>query len=195
MMIIGLQPCVFGWDENLELGYCRILEADDRSNYVGSTIFEHSDMQECKIQATCFLARLLCNGIRIDYIHYELLGQFYDSISRLIEFITANNSGSLSKSIHGNYEGTQITITLIDDKSASYFMNGIATKTYEIRYSIDTGYGKMCKVCLVAADSEGEALQIFYREIGSKLKGESVLLDGYTVIKECRNKNGVIFNG
>lgn len=65
---------------------------------------------------------------------------------------------------------------------------------WKINYIIDDGYDWHKKVCVVKADSKEKALEILDVEIGSKLKGERMILDKYTEITEC-DDNVVLYNG
>lgn len=65
---------------------------------------------------------------------------------------------------------------------------------WKINYIIDNGYDWYKKVCIIKADSKEEALKILNTEIGSKLKGDRMILDKYTEITECDN-NVIIYNG
>lgn len=65
---------------------------------------------------------------------------------------------------------------------------------WKINYVIDDGYAWHRKVCIIKADSKNKALELLNTEIGSKLKGERMILDEYTEITECDN-GVVLYNG
>lgn len=65
---------------------------------------------------------------------------------------------------------------------------------WQINYVIDDGYDWHNKVCIIRADSKEKALEILNTEIGSKLKGERMILDKYTEITECDN-DVILYNG
>lgn len=82
-------------------------------DYVGEKTFENEDPWICKMDAKCFLAELLCDGIGVLYTHDYILKDFYDIIQDLKQCIQDNNSGVFYKELTGNYEGTRIFVQFL----------------------------------------------------------------------------------
>jgi hypothetical protein len=65
---------------------------------------------------------------------------------------------------------------------------------WKINYIIDDCYDWYKRVCIIKADSKEKALELLNTEIGSKLKGERMILCEYTEITECDN-DVILYNG
>jgi len=65
---------------------------------------------------------------------------------------------------------------------------------WKINYIIDDGYDWYKRVCIIKADSKEKALELLNAEIGSKLKGERMILNKYTEIAKCDN-DVILYNG
>lgn len=64
---------------------------------------------------------------------------------------------------------------------------------YEINYVVFNGYACRNKVCIIRAENEGMAEDLFNKHIKSKCIGQKVI-DKYTVIKPCKD-DVIIFDG
>lgn len=65
---------------------------------------------------------------------------------------------------------------------------------WRVNYIVDDGYTWNHRVCIINTDNKEKALEILHTEIGSKLKGESFILDEYTEVMECE-KNVILYDG
>lgn len=83
-------------------------------DYIGSAEFINKEKTCCKEDAKDFLWNFLCDGIYVSYTHYWLLGDFYELIKSLIEFIDEYESGiAMSKKyLQGNWENTEIKVEI-----------------------------------------------------------------------------------
>ena len=83
-------------------------------NYYGEKIFENEDKYKCKRDAKAFLSSMLCDGIHVVDAQYWILGQFFNKIDNLINFIQNNNENEYIETIGKNYDETFIKVEFLD---------------------------------------------------------------------------------
>lgn len=93
---------------------------DNYYDYIGQVDFESDEDWRCKLEAQCFLKKLLCSGLHISYTHHYILKDFYDLIDCLLKFIVKHESGIIVKSLSGNYDGTFISVEYINEQEDQY---------------------------------------------------------------------------
>ena len=93
--------------------YGGVPDEEYSDTYKGIRIFENKNKLSCMIEARDYLEKMLCD-MRVLSGHYYILKYLYDIFDPLICFVCACEPGVLCKELHGNYEGTRISIDILE---------------------------------------------------------------------------------
>ena len=93
--------------------YGGVPDEEYSDTYKGIRIFENKNKLSCMIEARDYLEEMLCD-MRVLSGHYYILKYLCDMFDPLIRFVCACEPGVLCKELHGNYEGTRISIDILE---------------------------------------------------------------------------------